>query len=98
MKLIMFNNLNTAYLPTKSIHGQLVFKCHNRSKKSVQLILELKDVTFNYPGKKPTFKNVNIKIHKGEMLSIVGANGTGKSTLGKLICGFEKPTSGVNSI
>ena len=28
------------------------------------------------------------------MLSIVGANGTGKSTLGKLICGFEKLTSG----
>ena len=28
------------------------------------------------------------------MLSIVGANGTGKSTLGKLICGFETLTSG----
>ena len=28
------------------------------------------------------------------MISIVGANGTGKSTFGKLLCGFEKPTAG----
>lgn len=58
------------------------------------IILELKNLSFAYPEQEPTLNNINLQIQKGEMLSIVGANGTGKSTLGKLICGFEKPTAG----
>ncbi|MBE1554320.1 energy-coupling factor ABC transporter ATP-binding protein [Sporosarcina limicola] len=57
-------------------------------------ILEIQNVSFGYPDKQATLNNVNLTIHRGEMVSIVGANGTGKSTLGKLICGFEKPISG----
>ena len=37
---------------------------------------------------------VSFKINKGEMVSIVGRNGAGKSTISKLICGFYKPTEG----
>ena len=58
------------------------------------IILDLKNLSFAYPEQAPTLSNINLQIQKGEMLSIVGANGTGKSTLGKLICGFEKPTGG----
>lgn len=79
------DNLNTwitdyPNVPNEDIHSPIV--------------LELKNLTFNYPEKEPTLKNINFEIQKGEMISIVGANGTGKSTLGKLICGFEKPTAG----
>lgn len=58
-------------------------------------IVQLKDVSFHYHEKNPILQNLNLKIHKGEMISVVGANGTGKSTLGKLLCQFEKPTSGL---
>lgn len=58
-------------------------------------IVQLKDVSFHYHEKNPILQNLNLKIHKGEMISVVGANGTGKSTLGKLLCRFEKPTSGL---
>lgn len=57
-------------------------------------MLQLKNISFHYQENNPILKNINLVIHQGEMISIVGANGTGKSTFGKLLCGFEKPTAG----
>ena len=57
-------------------------------------ILELKDVRFGYNKDKEILKGVSFKINKGEMISIVGRNGAGKSTISKLISGFYKPSSG----
>ncbi len=57
-------------------------------------ILEFKNVSFSYNSEKQVLKNVSFKVNKGDMLSIVGRNGAGKSTISKLICGFYKPTSG----
>lgn len=58
----------------------------NESKKEV--ILELKNISFKYNDKKEILHNVSFKVYKGEMLSIIGRNGAGKSTISKLICGF----------
>lgn len=57
-------------------------------------ILELKDVDFNYDGRREVLKDVSFTINKGEMVSIVGRNGAGKSTISKLICGFYPLSSG----
>ncbi|MGL5718940.1 MAG: ABC transporter ATP-binding protein [Paraclostridium sp.] len=57
-------------------------------------LLELKNISFKYEKNKPILKDISFKINKGEMVSIVGKNGAGKSTISKLICGFYKPTSG----
>lgn len=57
-------------------------------------ILEVEDLSFSYSEEKKILKNVSFKINKGDMASIVGKNGAGKSTISKLICGFYKPTSG----
>ena len=57
-------------------------------------ILELKNVSFEYNSNRQTLKNVSFKINKGEMVSIVGRNGAGKSTISKLICGFYQPSEG----
>ena len=57
-------------------------------------ILELQDVKFSYNEKKEILHGLSFKINKGEMVSIVGKNGAGKSTISKLICGFYKPTAG----
>lgn len=59
-----------------------------------QLLLELKNVSFQYKKNKPILNDISFKINKGEMVSIVGKNGAGKSTISKLICGFYKQTSG----
>ena len=59
-----------------------------------QPLLQMKNLSFHYQENNPILKNINLDIHQGEMISIVGANGTGKSTFGKLLCGFEKPTAG----
>ena len=40
-------------------------------------------------------KNVDFELYSGEILGIVGESGSGKSTLLKLICGIERPDSGV---
>ena len=57
-------------------------------------ILEMKNVKFSYESGKEILHGVSFKVNKGEMVSIVGRNGAGKSTISKLICGFYKPTEG----
>ncbi|WP_040347185.1 ABC transporter ATP-binding protein [Neobacillus bataviensis] len=59
-----------------------------------EVVLEVKDITFGYKPGQRTIHDVSFSIEKGEMVSIVGKNGASKSTLSKLICGFEKPSSG----
>ena len=59
-----------------------------------EVLLEIKDVKYGYEQEKEILKGISFKIYKGEMISIVGKNGAGKSTISKLICGFYKPTSG----
>ena len=57
--------------------------------------LELRDVSFRYPGADhDTLSHVNLTIHPGEKLAVVGKNGAGKTTLIKLLCGFYDPTQG----
>ncbi len=57
-------------------------------------ILQLDDVCFSYDGVRPILDHISFQIKEGEMVSIVGKNGAGKTTISKLICGFQKPDSG----
>ena len=66
----------------------------NNEIKEENVLLELKDISFQYEKNKPILKDISFKVNKGEMVSIIGKNGAGKSTISKLICGFYKPTSG----
>ena len=59
-----------------------------------EAILEMEDVKFSYESGKEILHGVSFKVNRGEMVSIVGRNGAGKSTISKLICGFYKPTEG----
>ncbi|MPQ43207.1 ATP-binding cassette domain-containing protein [Clostridium tarantellae] len=57
--------------------------------------LEFKNVTFKYPGTENyIFKNLSFKIEKGKHYAIVGANGSGKTTVTKLITGLYKDFTG----
>ncbi|TVR70536.1 MAG: peptidase domain-containing ABC transporter [Marinilabiliales bacterium] len=57
--------------------------------------LEIKDVSFRFPGRKLLLENISIYLKKGEIKTVFGENGTGKSTLLNLIQRFYSPESGV---
>lgn len=65
-----------------------------KKKEENSIQLEVKNLSFTYPGGHRALEDVSFSVHRGEMLSIVGKNGAGKSTLSKVICGFEKEESG----
>lgn len=57
--------------------------------------IEFRNVSFKYPQTDiMILENVNLKIKRGETLSVVGLNGAGKTTFVKLLCRFYEPTSG----
>ena len=63
--------------------------------KSIKGDIELKDISFKYTSTGPLIlDNLSLKIKQGEYLAIVGQTGCGKSTLIRLLLGFEKPLSG----
>lgn len=57
--------------------------------------IELRDVSFRYPGsEREIFSHLNLTLHPGEKLAVVGVNGAGKTTLIKILCGFYDPDEG----
>ena len=48
-------------------------------------IIEIKNLSFNYTPNKTIFSNLNLNIKKGEITTLLGKNGCGKSTLIKLL-------------
>ncbi|MBI50168.1 MAG: ABC transporter [Chloroflexi bacterium] len=55
--------------------------------------INIKNVSFSYKDV-VILDNISLEINNGELVSVVGKNGTGKTTLMKLIAGLVKPTSG----
>ncbi|MGL5300961.1 MAG: ABC transporter ATP-binding protein [Weissella confusa] len=57
--------------------------------------VEFDDVSFTYPGDdKPTLKHISFAVQPGQMIGIVGATGSGKSTMAQLIPRLFDPTEG----
>ncbi|MFX4012177.1 ABC transporter ATP-binding protein [Streptococcus suis] len=67
-----------------NIASLLTLHFENGEKES---LLEVKHFHFSYPNKQ-VLTDIQLTIHKGERLAIVGKNGAGKSTLAKVLCGF----------
>jgi ABC-type multidrug transport system fused ATPase/permease subunit len=61
---------------------------------SVQGALELKQVTFGYPGNPPVLHDVTIDIHPGQTVALCGPSGSGKSTVLNLLLRFYDPGQG----
>lgn len=61
----------------------------------VPAVIEMVDVSFRYPGKDTdTVTGVSLRIEHGRTLALVGENGSGKTTVAKLLAGLYTPTSG----
>jgi ATP-binding cassette, subfamily B, bacterial len=73
------NSHSPRRMPDKILHG-----------------IEFKDVGFRYPGSTTdTLKNISFRIEPGESIALFGINGSGKSTITKLLDRLYDPTEGV---
>ena len=60
--------------------------------------IELNNITFTYPNaNNATLRNINLTLHKGDKIALVGINGAGKTTLIKVLMRFYDPQNGVIS-
>ncbi|MEZ8194130.1 ABC transporter ATP-binding protein [Vibrio cortegadensis] len=57
-------------------------------------LLSIQDLTYSYDGEKNALQDVSFQVNKGEFVSILGKNGSGKSTITKLIMGVIDPDEG----
>lgn len=68
--------------------------------KEKDVSIDFEHVTFSYPvppgdeKAEPVLKDFNLPIRGGEKVALVGANGAGKTTVVKLLCGFYQPDEG----
>jgi ATP-binding cassette subfamily F protein 3 len=65
----------------------------NPKRESGMDVLQIKELSLGY-DKVPLFSDANLNIYKGERIALIGKNGTGKSSLLKLLLGDLKPISG----
>ena len=57
-------------------------------------LLDVQNVSFAYNSGHQALRDISFSIRKGELTAIAGRNGAGKSTMCKLVCGFEKQQQG----
>ena len=73
---------------------QFVMKQGENKFDSLKEEIRLEDVSFEYISGNPILKNISFEVKKGEMVALVGASGSGKSTIINLLMRFYDPTSG----
>ncbi|WP_321279647.1 peptidase domain-containing ABC transporter [Marinifilum fragile] len=56
--------------------------------------VQIKNLNFRFPGRSLLLKNINLKIQKGKIASLLGESGTGKSTLASILQKFYFPENG----
>ena len=69
----------------------------NAQKQKKKEMISIDGLTVEF-GVKPLFKDVSFVINERDRIALVGKNGAGKSTMLKILCGMQKPTSGFVSI
>ncbi len=65
-----------------------------RELRSRDAVLHVSRLGFNYPNGPQVLHDVSFEIGRGEMVALLGANGTGKTTLAHLVAGLLKPSRG----
>lgn len=71
----------------EEIQGSIEFE-------TLKVGIELKNLSFTYPGRSQTLMNINLQIKKGQMTALVGESGSGKTTVTDLVLGLQLPSQG----
>lgn len=58
------------------------------------VVLSVNNLSFSYEPESPVWSGISLKVHSGEILSLLGPNGTGKTTLMRCMAGLETAGSG----
>jgi ATP-binding cassette subfamily B protein len=78
-------------IPNKKYQGTLSVEKRDDNEYEI----EFHNVSFKYPGSDAyALKNLNLKLQIGQRLAVVGMNGSGKTTMIKLLCRLYDPTEG----
>ena len=62
--------------------------------KQAETLLAVRNLTYSYDGEKNALEDVNFDVKRGEFVSVLGKNGSGKSTITKLVMGVIEPDQG----
>ncbi|MGR5436244.1 ABC transporter ATP-binding protein [Vibrio owensii] len=62
--------------------------------KQAETLLAVRDLTYSYDGEKNALEDVSFDVKRGEFVSVLGKNGSGKSTITKLVMGVIEPDQG----
>lgn len=78
-------------IPNTMYHGTLPVE----KRTDCRYDIEFRNVSFRYPGSdRDVIKHLNLKIRIGKRMAVVGMNGSGKTTMIKLLCRLYDPTEG----
>lgn len=87
----MLNKIERIELPKESDSINFKFP---QPKQTGRIVLKINNISKTYGFKKVLDSKKEVWIERGNKIALIGANGTGKSTLMKMIIGIEKPDSG----
>ncbi|NYS49525.1 DUF3744 domain-containing protein [Streptococcus danieliae] len=59
-----------------------------KSGQEAEVLAQWTNLSFAYPGRPVLFENLNLQLRQGELVALLGKNGTGKSTLAQLLSGY----------
>jgi len=97
---VVFSGINSGIAAARSLYPLLDRETRIKSPAFPKVVgrphrmLELRDVSFAYTADDYVLRDINLKIRHGEKIALIGANGSGKSSLINLMCRFYDPQQG----
>ena len=82
----------------KGRNGELEFKSkgpvNGGSKKKRELVIDVEGLNYSYPDGTHAVRDISLQLNQGDVVALLGQNGSGKTSLTSLFVGINKPSSG----
>ena len=86
----------------KGKNGKLGFRSkgsvNSSTKKKRELVINVEGLNYSYPDGTHAVRDVSLKLNRGDVVALLGHNGSGKTSLTSLFVGINKPSSGKGQI